>query len=353
MRLSELAFRVGGELRGDGQIEIRGVAGIRDAKKGDLTFLGHRRYEGFLSTTKASAVIMDDPARDVTSEHLGRNGDFAVIHNPNPYLAFQKAMTILYGDLYHPPVGVHERAVVAPDVKMGRNVSIGANVVVEAGTVIGDDVTIRPGTYVGADVVIGDGSHLYPNVTIRERVRIGRNNIIHAGAVIGDDGFGLASDGTENHKIPQIGCVVLEDDVEVGSNACIDRATIGETVIERGTRIDNLVQIAHNVTVGRHTVICAQVGVAGSAKIGNEVILAGQVGISGHVEVGDNAIVGAQAGVIGKIEPGQRVSGYPARPHAEQLRTTAASRRVPELLKRIDDLERRLAMLERQRAETE
>jgi UDP-3-O-[3-hydroxymyristoyl] glucosamine N-acyltransferase len=340
MRLSELADQVGGELHGDGDLEIRGVAGIRDAREGDLTFLGHPRYENFLKTTQATAVIMQ--------RANGLAGRTAVIENPNPYLAFQKAMRILYGDRYLPAAGVHPTALIDPAARIGRDVSIGPYVVVESGVEIGDGCVIRAGVYVGADTSIGARTHVYPNVVIRERVTIGCDNILHAGAVIGDDGFGFARDGAEQRKIPQIGRVVLGDNVEIGSNSCVDRATIGETSIGRGCRIDNLVQIGHNVQIEENAVICAQAGIAGSTRIGKRVMAGGQAGVAGHVTVGDDVEIGAQAGVIGNVDPGDRVSGYPARPHAEQLRTIAASRRLPELLKKIERLERRLAALERE-----
>lgn len=340
MRLSELADRVGGELHGDGDVEIQGVAGIRDAREGDLTFLGHPRYENFLKTTRASAVIME--------RVNGGPRLTAVIENPNPYLAFQKAMRILYGDQYLPPLGVHPTAIIAPGARVGADVSIGPYVVIEHGAVIGDGAVIRAGVYVGADTVVGPRTHIFPNVVIRERVQIGADNVLHAGAVIGDDGFGFARDGAEHRKIPQIGRVVLGDNVEIGSNTCVDRATMGDTFIADGARLDNLVQIGHNVRVGENAVICAQTGIAGSTTLGKRVMAGGQVGIAGHVEIGDDAEVGAQAGVIGNVEPGERVSGYPARPHSEQLRTIAATRRLPELLKKIERLERRLAALEKE-----
>ncbi len=335
MRLIELAERVGGELEGDGAIEISGVAGIREAREGDITFLGHARYQGFLPETKASAVILDPGCdADVAS---------AVIRNDNPYLAFQKAMTILFGEPYAPAPGIHATAIIAPDVTLGRNVSLGPHVVIEPGCTIGDGVAVQAGSYIGHEVTIGDDTRVFPNVTIRERTSIGARCLIHAGAVIGDDGFGLTKDGAENRKVPQIGRVVIEDDVEIGSNACVDRATMGETRIRTGARIDNLVQVAHNVTIGEHAILCAQVGIAGSSIVGRNAILAGQAGISGHLEIGEGAQIAAQAGVIGDIPAGQRASGYPARPHGEQMRLIAATRRIPELLQRIDALERRLS----------
>ncbi len=337
MRLSELAERIGGELVGDGTIEISGVAGIRDAREGDITFLGHPKYEGFLDTTRASAVIVDD--HDVRIRA-------AVIRNPNPRLAFQKAMMILHGDRLQPPLGIHPTAIFGKGTRIGAEVSIGPYVVIGDDAVIGDRVVIHAGCFIGSGVQIGERSFLYPNVVVREGTEIGRDNIIHAGAVIGDDGFGFVKDADAQRKIPQVGRVILGDHVEVGANSCIDRATIGETVVGDHTRIDNLVQIGHNVTVGRSAILCAQVGIAGSVEVGNDVVLAGQVGISGHLRIGDGVQIGAQAGVTKSIPPGERVSGYPARPHVEAQRIVAASRRTPELLRKIQELERRLAALE-------
>jgi len=338
MRLSELVARMGGVLEGDGAIEITGVAGIKEAREGDITFLGHARYEEFLADTRASAVIVpDDHPVDLP---------LAVVRIDSPYLAFQKAMTILFGDPYRPEAGVHATAVVSDRATVGENVAIGPHAVVEADAVIGDDVIIGAGAYVGHETTIGDGTRLYPNVVVRERCSVGRHNILHAGCVIGDDGFGLTKDGDRNKKITHIGRVVLEDDVEVGSNTCIDRATVGETVVAQGTRIDNLVQIAHNVRIGKNAILCAQVGVAGSSKVGDRAILAGQVGVSGHLSIGEGAQIGAQAGVIGDVPAGKQYSGYPARPHRQQMRHIAASQRLPDVLKRVAELEARLARLE-------
>jgi len=347
MLLSDLVDRVGGELDGDGSIEISGVAGIRDAREGDLTFLGHPRYESYLATTRASAVILDDRGLD-----LGRRSarPAAIIRNENPYLAFQKAMMLLVSP-HRPAEGIHPTALLGEGVQLGENVSVGPYVVIGAAAVIEDDVIIEAGAFIGRQARVGRGSRLFPHVTVHEGCTIGQRNVLHTGAVIGDDGFGFTKDGNEHRKIPQIGRVVLEDDVEVGSNACIDRATFGETRIGAGTRIDNLVQIAHNVTIGSNSILCAQVGVAGSSRVGDQVVLAGQVGVSGHLTIGDGAQLGAQAGVIGDVPPGQRASGYPARPHREQLRVIAATRRLPEILKRMEELERRLAALEGQEPE--
>jgi UDP-3-O-[3-hydroxymyristoyl] glucosamine N-acyltransferase len=255
-------------------------------------------------------------------------------------------MQILHGDRYMPPRGIHPTAVIGRGVRLGDRISIGPYVIIEDDAVIEDDVVVRAGSFIGAETTIGEGSYIYPNVVVRERSRVGRNNIIHAGAVIGDDGFGFVKEGDQHRKMPQLGRTILGDNVEIGSNTCIDRATIGETVVGDGSRIDNLVQIGHNVRVGRNVVLCAQVGIAGSCEIGDEVTMAGQVGVSGHLQIGKGTKIGAQAGVIKHIPPGSRVSGYPARPHTEAMRVIAATWRLPELLRRIEELEARLAALE-------
>ncbi len=338
MRLSELAERIGGELIGDGAIEISGVAGIEDARKGDITFLGHPKYESYLETTEASAIILGD-----SRVRLGA----AVIRNPNPRLAFQKAMMILHGDRLHPVPGIHPTAVLGAGCDLGEDVSIGPHVVISERAIVGDRAVIQAGCFIGPGAEIGAGSYVYPNVVIRERTVLGRDNIIHAGAVIGDDGFGIVKDGSNGHqKVPQVGRVILGDHVEVGANACIDRATMGETRVGDDTRIDNLVQIAHNVKIGSGVILCAQVGIAGSCEIGDNTILAGQVGVGDHKKIGKGVMVGAQAGVTRNIPDDGRYSGYPARPHMESQRIVAASKRTPELLRRLDVLERRLAELE-------
>jgi UDP-3-O-[3-hydroxymyristoyl] glucosamine N-acyltransferase len=335
--LGEIAKRIGGELIGDASIPIRGVSGIREAQEGDLTFLANPRYEAYLRTTHASAVIMDR-----NSLEPGR----PVIYNENPYLAFLKAVTIFHPGRNEFRRGIHPKAEVAEGVHLGKDVSLGAYVVLAEGVEIGDGVTILPGSFVGERTKIGDHTLVYPNVSIREDVVIGQRVILHCGAVIGSDGFGYAKDGERYQKIPQVGNVVIEDDVEIGANVCIDRSTTAATRICRGTKIDNLVQIAHNVVVGENGIIVAQVGISGSTELGRNVTLGGQAGVLGHIQIGDNCVVAAQSGVTKSIPANTCVSGYPARPHAQAKRINAASHRLPELVDALRELEKRIADLE-------
>jgi UDP-3-O-[3-hydroxymyristoyl] glucosamine N-acyltransferase len=336
--LSELAEVVGGEVVGDGSIEIRGVAGIKEAQEGEITFLANSKYESYMATTRASAVIAES------------DGQFkgSLIRIGNPYLAFLKVVRLFSEtpiELYQR--GIHPTSVIPSSVSLGENVSIGAYVVIGEDVRIGDRTTILPLTCVHKEVVLGDDCLVYSNVTIRERCEIGNGVIIHSGAVIGSDGFGYAREGKEHHKIPQIGIVRIEDEVEIGANSTIDRATTGITHIERGSKIDNLVQIAHNVVIGENSVLAAQVGVSGSTEVGKNVVLAGQSGLVGHIRIGDGAKVGAQGGVTKDIPPDTSVSGYPAREHSFARKICAATSRLPDLLKEFRDLQNRVDALEK------
>ncbi len=335
--LKELAEIVGGRVEGDGSVTIRSVAGIKEAGSGDITFLADPRYEKFLETTSASAIIVPPG----TPEQ-----DRPVIISENPYLSFVKAVKFLVPGRNSYPAGVHPTAVVAGDARVGEGVSIGPHVVIEDGAAVGDRTVVLAGSYVGKRTKIGDQCLIYPGVLIREDTVIGDNVIIHCGAVIGSDGFGFARDGEIYRKIPQIGNVIIEDHVEVGANVTIDRATTGSTVIKKGTKIDNLVMVAHNVVVGENCILVAQVGIGGSTEIGNGVNLAGQAGVAGHIKVGDGAIVAAQAGVTKSVSPGACVSGYPAREHRLAKRIHASLQRLPELIKRVADLSERVKRLE-------
>ncbi len=342
IRLAELAQRVGGELHGDPDLPIRGVAGIKEAREGEITFYGNPRYEEWLGKTQASAVIIPP-----TCEFNGRS----CIRVENPYQAFQQVMTLFHQSQPLIPAGVHPSALLGADVQIGEGAAIGPNVVIGDRTRVGSRTVILPGTVVGHDVVIGADALIYPNTVIREETEIGERVLIHAGAVIGDDGFGFVTREGRHEKVPQLGRVIIEDDVEIGANTCIDRATAGSTVIRQGTRIDNLVQVAHNVAIGRNSILCAQVGIAGSTTVGDDVTLAGQVGIVGHIQIGDRSKVGAQGGVTKSVPPDTEVSGYPAAPHHLAKRIYASMRQLPELLKTVRQLERRIAELEAQREE--
>jgi UDP-3-O-[3-hydroxymyristoyl] glucosamine N-acyltransferase len=290
--------------------------------------------------SQAAAVLT---RAEVAATYPNPDKPFVLVDNPRA--AFVKVLETLAIPWTLPP-GIHPSAVVEDGVQVGADVRIGAQVWIEAGAQIGNRVTIMAGTKIGADCTIGDGTTLYPNVVLYPRVKIGRGCLLHAGCVLGADGFGYIPAENGLRKVPHLGTVEVGDGVEVGANTCIDRAKTGATVIGSGTKIDNLVHIAHNVRIGYSSLLIAQTGVAGSVTIGNGVILAGQAGIADHITIGDGARVGAQGGVIGNIGPGESVSGYPARPHARKMREYAAVAALPDYVKRIRDLEKRLARLE-------
>ncbi len=338
MKLSEIAGRLGGSLDGDGDMEISAVAGLKEAGRGDLSFLANPKYAAQVASTGASAVIVpNDWDRPVTC---------ALIRVENSDQAFAVAAELFYEPVPVPKVGVHPSAVVAESAQLGEGVSIGANCTIEDGVVIGANTVIQANCVVAYKTVIGDSCLLYPLVSIREFTEIGNRVIIHNGTVIGSDGFGYAvqKDGSRT-KIPQIGKVVVEDDVEIGANVAIDRARFGKTKIGKGTKIDNLVQIAHNVVIGEHSVMCGQVGISGSTTIGSRVILAGQSGLAGHLEVGDGAIVGAQAGVMKDVDPKDFVIGSPAMPHLQFKKMVANTILLPKLKDKVKQLEEKLDAL--------
>jgi UDP-3-O-[3-hydroxymyristoyl] glucosamine N-acyltransferase len=336
--LKEIAKLVDGDLVGREDIIIKGVSGIKEAKEGDITFLSNDRYKPLLDTTKASCVIV--------SSGVEKSGT-AIIRAKDPSLAFAIIVDLFFPCAIKHPSGIDPTAKVGKLVKLGKNVAMGANVVVADGVEIGDNTIIYPGCYIGCETKIGKDCLIFPNVCVRERVIVGNNVVIQSGSVIGSDGFGFIVEvGNKRRRIPQTGTVVIEDGVEIGANVTIDRARFDKTVIGEGTKIDNLVQIAHNVVIGKNSVIVAQVGIAGSAHVGNNVILAGQAGIVGHIEIGDNAVVHAQGGVTKDVPANTQVSGYPARPHEEARRVNACVQRLPKLYKQIHDLEAKLEKLE-------
>jgi UDP-3-O-[3-hydroxymyristoyl] glucosamine N-acyltransferase LpxD len=344
LKLADIADRLECVLEGDGDVEIRGVAGIEEAGPGDLTFFANPRYADALKATAASAVIAGD---GVTGVPCG------VLRARQPYLAFARAVE-LFSDARRPAPGVHPLAAVAEGVMLGPDVSVGPFVVLEEGVSVGARTVLHPHVVVAREAVLGDDCVVHARVSIRERVRIGNRVVIQDGAVIGGDGFGFArrTDGS-HHKIPQIGGVVVEDDVEIGALSAIDRPAVGVTRIGAGTKIDNLVQVAHGVTVGRDVLLAAQVGIAGSTTVEDGVTLAGQVGVAGHLTIGRGVIATAQTGIPSSLEPGAFVSGYPAIPNREWLKSSAVFRRLPELKKVVNDLETRLAALEAQLAAAE
>lgn len=345
MILSDIATLVHGTLSGDGLIGIERVAKIEDAIPGDITFLANQKYRKHLLTTRASAVLI---ARDENFKELAESTNaIALVRVPDPYLAFLKLIEIFHPPAERLPEGVHSSAVVSPSAKLGGNIAVGAHVVIGQRCVIGEGSTIHPGVVVGDDVTIGTDALLYSNVSIRECCKLGDRVTIHPGAVIGSDGFGFAPkpDGTYE-KIPQRGIVVIESDVEIGSNTTIDRATLGETRIKQGAKLDNLVQIGHNVVIGRHTVIAGQSGISGSTKIGDYCVIAGQVGFAGHLEIADHTTFGAKTGVPKSIkESGKIYFGYPARELRTTLKLEAALNQLPQLLVDVREMGSRLETL--------
>lgn len=338
MTLQEIAQLVEGELSGDSGLEIHGLAGIREAQPGELTFLANSKYREFLKATRASAAIV---GQEETVSPI------PLIRVKDPYLAYQRVAEALYVANHPVAKGIHPTAVVSAEAKIGR-ASIGPYGVIEEGAEVADDAILYPFVYLGRKAKVGRGSILYPHVSVREECEIGAGCILHCGAVIGSDGFGFATDQKGvHHKIPQAGKVVVEDDVEIGANTAVDRAALGVTLIKAGTKIDNLVQVAHNVTIGRGCLLAGQAGISGSTEIGDQVVLGGQAGLAGHLQIGDRAMIGAQAGVTRSVPPDTAVSGYPARPHAQAKRREAAALRLPEALRKIAELERRLEKLEK------
>lgn len=334
MKLREIAQRLGCELRGQGDIEITGVSGIDQAGPGQLSFIANRKYVSKAHVTRASALIVSSDFASLTIPSL---------RTQNPRLAFARAIEIFY-QAPQPAPGIDVAARIAASAKIGPGAAIGPFVVIEEQAAIGRDSVIYPFAYLGRGVQIGDGFRAYAHVSVREYCRIGNNVILHDGAKIGADGFGYEKLGDGRYyKILQSGIVVLEDDVEVGANATIDRAAVGETRIRRGVKIDNLVQIGHASEVGEDTLLCGQVGLAGSTKIGRNCVLAGQVGVAGHLTIGDRVLAMAQAGIPRSIDADQQVSGYPAIDARTWLKASAIFKRLPDLLKRIEALEDKLS----------
>lgn len=337
LRLGDLAVDLGGELFGDPEFVVRGVRDPREAEEHDLVFLFDNRFLPEVLASRARAVVAGKGAQK------DLEGKF-VLEVTNPRLAFARVLTFFFPP-FRPPVGVHPLAFVHPRAKLGREVTVGPFAVIEEDASIGDRTCIFPQVYVGRGVRIGDDCLLYPQVVVREYCIIGNRVILHSGVVVGADGFGYEWAAGKYEKIPQVGGVIIEDDVEIGANATIDRATLGYTRIGRGTKIDNLVMIAHNVSVGAHSIIVAQSGVAGSSVIGDEVIIGGQAGITDHCRVGRGARIAARAGVTTEIPPGKMVSGFPAQEHRQELRERALVRKLPEMWQRLKSLEERVRRL--------
>jgi UDP-3-O-[3-hydroxymyristoyl] glucosamine N-acyltransferase len=340
LKLRDIADRLDCRLEGDGDLEIVRVAGIQQAQAGDLTFVANSRYLSQLPSTHASAVILgaakpSDPAPRC-----------AVLRTSDPYSAFARAVA-LFAPGQRPAAGVDARSAVGAGVSLGADVSIGPFVTIGAAAVIGARTIIHSNVAIGPAACIGADCVIHSQVSIRERVVLGDRVILHNGVVVGSDGFGFARQKDGSHlKIPQHAEVVIEDDVEIGANSTIDRPAIGETRISAGTKIDNLVHIAHGVAIGRRTLLAAQVGIAGSTVIEDDVMMAGQSGVIGHVRVGAGAIVGAKSAVLRSVDPGAFVTGHPAFAHADWRKASVLFRHLPALKKRVEELEQQIADLQ-------
>ncbi len=337
MTLQELAERIGARLEGDGTLAVERVASLEAAGPGDVTFLANDKYAGEVAATKASAVILG--STEVTAP-------CAVLRVANPYLALARAAQALAPPSVL-PVGVHPSAVIGEGVVLAEGVGIGPLAVIGRGARIGARTVIESHAVVGAEAVLGAGCVIHAHVSIRERCHLGDRVVVQNGAVIGADGFGFAHHADGSHeKIPQTAPVVIEDDVEIGANTTIDRPAVGETRIKAGTKIDNLVQIAHGVVLGRHVLLASQVGISGSTTVGDAVTLAGQVGVAGHITIGDRVTATGQTGITNSVAAGRFISGLPAIDTRDWRKSAVLVGRLPEYRRQLLDLERRLAALE-------
>ena len=337
---AEVARLVGGELQGAGDLKLSALAGLSEAGPGDLSFLGNMKYLAAAAATKAGCVLLPAAARRAPCPAPAR------IYVADPQYAFSQVLTAIERGRPRPPAAVDPKAHIHPQAHIGAGVSVGPFAVVERGASIGDGSVIAAQCYVGENARIGRDCRLYPQVTVREDCVIGERCILNAGVVVGADGYGFATDRRtgQHRKIPQLGNVVIQDDVELGANTTIDRGTVGATVIGAGTKIDNLVQIGHNCRIGRSCLIVAQVGIAGSTTVGDFVVLGGQVGIAGHLHIGDRVHIGAQSGIMADAEPGQVLFGYPARPHREAFKLQALYAKLPEMHAAVRDIRRKLGI---------
>lgn len=338
-KAQQIAQLIDGRISGDASVSVSNFAKIEEAVAGDLTFLANPKYESFAYTTAASIILVREdfePREPIAS---------TLIHVSDPYAALAQLMQLVAEQIEHKPQGIDPRAVISDEATLAPDVYVGAYAYVEPGVKIGSGTRIYPGAYIGRGSTLGEGCIVYPHVVIYHGVSIGHRCILHSGAVIGADGFGFAPSLEGYRKIPQLGNVVIEDDVEVGANACIDRAVMGSTVIKRGVKLDNMVQIAHNCQVGEHTVMAAQVGMAGSSNVGSWCRLGGQVGVAGHLTIEDRVEIGGQTGVIGNIKSDRTLLGSPAMDASTALRSYAILARLPELHRKVGQLEKELKSL--------
>lgn len=333
--LKQISSHINGQLIGDPDVEISGIANIKDAKEGEITFFTHPSYRKYLKDCRASAMIIgkDFPTNSLSNMH--------VIVTEFPVLAYIKTLE-LFTEKKKIKTGVNKLAFVSKESKVAESASIAPYAFLDKRTTISAGAVIHPFVYIGENTVIGEGSIVYPHVTIYGNVTIGNNVTIHSGTVIGSDGFGYIWDGTKHAKIPHIGKVIIEDNVEIGANVTIDRASLGQTIIKKGTKIDNLVQIAHNVSIGENSIIVSQVGISGSVSIGNNVVLAGQTGVRDHVVIGDNVMAGGRTGITGNVPSNSLISGTPHMPHKEWLKLNIYLKKLPLLFEKIKKIEEKL-----------
>lgn len=334
----QIAMFIGGEVAGDDNAAVSTFSKIEEGRPGSLTFLSNPKYTNYIYETEASIVLV---AKSFVPEHPVKA---TLIRVDDPYDSLARLMT-LYESSKPRKHGVHSLAFISPSAKLGKDVYVGPFACIGDGAVVGDGVRIYPHCHVGDNVVVGDGTTLYANVCIYDGCRVGRNCTLHSGVVIGADGFGFAPTSTGYEKIPQIGNVVIEDNVEIGANTCVDRATMGSTVVRHGVKLDNLIQVAHNDEIGAHTVIAAQSGIAGSTKIGEWCRFGGQVGIAGHITIGDRVNAGAQTGVPSHVADGATIMGTPAVSYMDFLKISVVQKRLPAMLKRLEALEGELKTL--------
>lgn len=334
MKLVEIASFLDGQTIGDSELKITGVAGISDAREGEITFLSDARWLKALRASRASAVLLNKKIDDLEKPQV-------IVKNP--LYSFSRLLKVFYPES-HPFKGINTSAFISEKVFLGDNVSVSPFVFIADDVKVGAGCIIYPFVFIGEKTSIGDNCIIYPNVVIHHRVTIGKRVIVHSGAVIGSDGFGYAYEGGVYHKIPQVGTVIIEDDVEIGANVSIDRATTGTTIIGQGTKIDNLVQIGHNVKIGKNVIIVSQTGIGGSSEIGDQVMLGGQVGIADHVSIESGTMIAAKSGIMGKVSRGI-YSGAPAIAHKDWFKAVAIFNKLPELKKRVDELEDKIGQM--------
>lgn len=333
MKLEEIAKYLHGSFSGDGNIEISGPAKIESATEGQITFLANPKYKHFLAQTKASAVIVDNNIKDLEIPHIKVD---------NAYMGFLFVLKLFTPERELSFKGISQNAQINSTAVIGNDCNIAPFVYIGSDCAVGNNCTFYPGVVILDNVKIGDNCIFYPNVSIREDCVVGNNAIFHNGVVVGSDGFGFAPKGDSYEKIPQLGNVIIGNNVEIGANSTIDRATMGSTIIKDGVKLDNLIQIAHNCIVGENTVMAAQAGVAGSTEIGRNVTIGGQVGVSGHIKVNDRTVVAAQSGISKDTEPNSILFGTPALPIMQRKRIDVSLRHLPEYVKRINQLENEL-----------